>query len=86
MPWLLYGIEEPLHILLKNFSLQQAEKLWKTLQFGLLKQREVENNHRIPKRVGPNQLSMPAVLNELWCKIVQPILKALGYSVSHCLL
>jgi hypothetical protein len=83
---LIAGISEPVHILLEMFSLKQAEQLQKTLQFSILKQREVEDNHRMPQHIGPNQSSMLLVLNELWCKVVQPILKALGYSVRHCLL
>ncbi|KAF8810946.1 hypothetical protein BYT27DRAFT_7221749 [Phlegmacium glaucopus] len=73
--------EEPLHIPLENFSLVQAEQLQKTLQFGLLKQRKVEDHDRMPQRVSLHPSSMLVVLNELWCKVVQPILKALGYSV-----
>ncbi|KAF8810875.1 hypothetical protein BYT27DRAFT_7090903, partial [Phlegmacium glaucopus] len=74
------GILEPLHIPLENFSLVQAEQLQKTLQFGLLKQREVEDQDRMPLRVYLDPSSMLLVLNELWCNVVQPIFKALGYS------
>jgi hypothetical protein len=81
---LIAGIKEPVHIPLENFSLEQAKQLQKT-QFGLLRQRKVEDNHRMPQRVSPNQSSMLLVLNELWCKVIQPILKELGYSVRHCL-
>ncbi|KAF8813255.1 TPR-like protein [Phlegmacium glaucopus] len=76
---LIAGIEEPLHIPLERFSLEQAEQLQKTLQFGPLKQREVKDHDRLPQRFCPNPSSMSLVLNELWCKVVQPILKLLGY-------
>jgi tetratricopeptide (TPR) repeat protein len=79
------GIEEPLHIPLENFSLVQAEELQAILRFDLLKQREVEDQDRMPKRVRPHASSMLFVLKELWCKVVQPILEALGYSVRCCL-
>jgi hypothetical protein len=82
---LIAEIEEPLHILLEKFSLEQAEQLQKTLQFGLLKQREVENHDRMPLQVCIDPSSMLVVLDELWCKVVEPILKALGYSVRCCL-
>ena len=78
---LIAGIEEPLHIPLKDFSLAQAEELQKTLRFDLLKQRDVEDHDRMPQRVRLNPSSMPFVLKELWCKIVQPIFEALGYFV-----
>ncbi|KAF8960972.1 CHAT domain-containing protein [Flammula alnicola] len=74
------GIEEPLHIPLGNFSLLQAEQLQKTLQFNLLKQREVEDGDRAVRRYFRNPPSMSFVLKELWCKVVRPILEALGYS------
>ncbi|KAF8817644.1 hypothetical protein BYT27DRAFT_7247186 [Phlegmacium glaucopus] len=77
---LIAGISEPLHIPLEDFSLEQAVQLEKTLQFGLLKQREVEDHDRMPLRVCLDPSSMLLVLNELWCNVVQPILKALGYS------
>ncbi|KAF8817652.1 hypothetical protein BYT27DRAFT_7152779 [Phlegmacium glaucopus] len=77
---LIAGTSEPLHISLENFSLKQAEQLQKTLQFGLLKQREVEDHDRMALRVRLDSASMLLILNELWCKVVQPILKALGYS------
>ncbi|KAF8810864.1 hypothetical protein BYT27DRAFT_7253320 [Phlegmacium glaucopus] len=77
---LIAGIEEPLYIPLEKFSIEQAEQLQKTLQFGLLKQREVEDHDRMALRVRLDPSSMLLVLNELWCKVVQPILKALGYS------
>jgi hypothetical protein len=77
------GIEEPLHIPLEKFSLAQAEELQKTLRFDLLKQRDVEDHDRMPRRVRLNPSSMPFVLQELWYKVVQPILEALGYSVRH---
>lgn len=76
------GIEEPLHIPLENFSLVQAEELQEILRFDLLKQREVEDQDRMPRRVRPNPSSMLFVLNELWRKVVQPILEALGYSLN----
>ncbi|KAF8797480.1 hypothetical protein BYT27DRAFT_7179347 [Phlegmacium glaucopus] len=76
---LIAGIKEPLHISLEDFSLVQAEQLQRTLQSGLLKQREVEDHDRMPLRVRLDSSSMLLVLNELWCKLVQPILKALGY-------
>ena len=79
---LIAGIEEPLHIPLENFSLVQAEELQKTLRFDLLKQRDVEDQDRIPQRVRPNPSSMSFVLKELWCKLVRPIIEALGYSVG----
>ena len=81
---LIAGIKEPLHIPLENFTLEQAEELQKTLRFDLLKQRDVEDHDRIPQRVRLNPSSMPFVLEELWYKVVQPILEALGYSVRHC--
>ena len=80
------GIEEPLHIPLENFSLVKAEELQAILRFDLLKQREVDDQDRMPRRVRPNPSSMSFVLNELWCKVIQPILEALGYSVRCCLL
>jgi hypothetical protein len=83
---LISGIKEPVHVSLENFNLEQAEQLQKTLQFGLLKQREVEDHDRMPLRACLDPSSMSLVLNELWCKVVQPILKALGYSVRPCLL
>ena len=79
------GVEEPLHIPLENFSLVQAEELQEILRFDLLKQRELDDQDRMPRRVRPNPSSMSFVLNELWCKVVQPILVALGYSVRCCL-
>jgi tetratricopeptide (TPR) repeat protein len=79
---LIAGIKKPMHIPLENFSLEQAEELQKTLRFDLLKQREVEDQDRIPQRVRPNASSMSFVVKELWCKLVRPILEALGYSVS----
>ncbi|KAF8817645.1 hypothetical protein BYT27DRAFT_7125939 [Phlegmacium glaucopus] len=77
---LIAGISEPLHIPLEDFSLEQAVRLRKTLQFGLLKQREVEDHDRMALRVRIDSASMLLVLNELWCKLIQPILEALGYS------
>jgi hypothetical protein len=100
---LIAGIKEPVHIHLENFSLEQAEQLQNTLQFDLLKQREVEEQLQktlqsdLPKQtdvedqvrksrnVHHDPVSMLLVLNELWCKVVQPVLKALGYSVRCCL-
>ena len=80
------GICEPLHIPLKDFSFVEAEKLQKMLQFNVLKQGGVED----PGRAGgifPNNLApMSFILKELWQKIVQPILEALGYFVRCCLL
>jgi hypothetical protein len=81
---LIAEIEEPMQIPLENFSLEQAKQLQKTLQLDLLKQREVEDHDRMPWRVGQNPSSMLAILNEIWCKVVLPILNALGYSVRHC--
>ncbi|KAF8962051.1 CHAT domain-containing protein [Flammula alnicola] len=66
------GLEEPLHIPLEDFSLVQAERLQKTLQCDLLKQREVEDGDRTVRRY-----------SQLRSKVVQPILEALGYSVRH---
>ncbi|KAF8811437.1 hypothetical protein BYT27DRAFT_7134005 [Phlegmacium glaucopus] len=77
---LIAGIEEPLHISLEKFSLVQAEQLEKTLHFGLLKQREAEDHDRMALRIRLDSASMLLVLKELWCKVVEPILKALGYS------
>ncbi|KAF8810544.1 hypothetical protein BYT27DRAFT_7240700 [Phlegmacium glaucopus] len=48
---LIAGVEEPLHIPLENSSLEQAGQLQKTLQFGLLKEREVEDHDRMALRV-----------------------------------
>ena len=80
---LLAGIEVPLHIPLENFSFDQAEQLQKTLRFDVLKQREVENQDReIWRFAFGNGPSMAFVLKELWCKVVQPTLEVLGYSVS----
>ncbi|KAF8804474.1 hypothetical protein BYT27DRAFT_7340101 [Phlegmacium glaucopus] len=81
---LMAGMEEPLHIPLENFSLKEAERLQKTIQMKdydseRLKEPE-EDHHRLPLRVSPTSSSIPHVLNELWCKVVQPILEALGYS------
>ncbi|KAF8815511.1 hypothetical protein BYT27DRAFT_7155797 [Phlegmacium glaucopus] len=76
------GIKDPLHIPLENFSLEQAEHLQKTLGFDLLKQREVEAQDRMPQRVRPYSSSMSFILNELWCKVVQPIIEALRYSLN----
>ena len=78
---LIAGIEEPLHIPLDNFSLAKAEELQRSLQVDLLKQRETESQDRMPQRVQLCPSSMSFVLEELWYKVVQPILKALGYSV-----
>ena len=76
------GAKQPLHIPLTNFSFERAKDLQKTLQFDLRKQRDALDQDRIPKRVRLNPLSMAIVLKELWRDVVQPILEALGYSVS----
>ena len=81
---LIVGIEEPLHIPLDKFSLEQAEQLQKTLQFDLLKQQEVKDQDHMPQHVRHSLSSISFVLKELWCKVVQPILEALGYSVRCC--
>ena len=80
---LISGIEEPLHIPLKNFSLVEAEQLWSTLQSNLPNQQEVEDgDHAGHPCAFPNQSFMLFVLKELWDKVVYPVLEALGYSVS----
>ena len=75
---LIYNMK-PLHIPLENFSLKRAELLQMILQSELSK---------VPteptRRLQPNQSPMLTVLKELWCKVVQPILEALGYSVRCC--
>jgi len=63
----------------------EAEKLQETLQFEVLKQREVEDQ-RAGRIVPQNPAPMSFILKELWYKIVKPILEALGYSVRCCLL
>ena len=79
---LIAGIEEPLHIPLKDFSLFDAVKLWSRLQSNLPKQRQEENGDRAGHpRTFPN-LHFIFVLKELWEKVVHPVLKELGYSVS----
>jgi hypothetical protein len=69
---LISGIKEPVHIPLENFSLEQAEQLQNTLQFDLLKQQEVEDYDCMPLHVCHHPSSMLVVLNELWCKVIQP--------------
>ncbi|KDR76740.1 hypothetical protein GALMADRAFT_1328675 [Galerina marginata CBS 339.88] len=76
---LIAGLNEPLHIPLENFSLAKAEELRKSLQGNLPEQREMEDQDRMPKRVRLFPSSMSFVLKELWDKVVQPILEALGY-------
>ncbi|KAF8815812.1 hypothetical protein BYT27DRAFT_7238250 [Phlegmacium glaucopus] len=77
---LVSAIEEPIHIPLKEFSLTQAKQLQETLQFGPLRNREVEDLDRMPQRIGLYPSSISTVLKELWYKVVQPIFEALGYS------
>ncbi|KDR76746.1 hypothetical protein GALMADRAFT_1328691 [Galerina marginata CBS 339.88] len=77
---LMAGLDEPLHIPLKDFSLAEAEKLKHALQVDLLKQREVKDQDRGVRIVSENRISMAGILQALWYKVVQPILEALGYS------
>ena len=79
---LIYGIREPLHITLENFSLVQAEQLQKALQSNLLEQRDAGDGERAGHRARTNITLMEFVLKELWYKVIHPVLKALGYSVS----
>jgi len=83
---LIAGLEEPLHIPLKDFSLTQAEKLHKTLQSNVLDQREVKDRKRAGRIVFNNPAPMLFILKELWHNVVQPILTALGYPVRCHLL
>jgi len=75
------GTEGPLHIPLGNFSRVEAEKLCDRLQSDLLKQREAEDGDRASRRAGATPPSMAFVLKELWHKVVQPVLQAIGYPV-----
>ena len=79
---LIYGIREPLHITLENFSLVQAEQLQKALQSNLLEQRDAGDGERAGHRARTNITLMEFVLKELWYKVIHPVLEALGYSVS----
>ena len=80
---LIAGIDEPLHIPLENFSLIEAKKLWSKLHSNLPKQWEVEHgNHASRPCAFANLPFMPFILKELWDKVVHPVLKAIGYSVS----
>ncbi|KIM40791.1 hypothetical protein M413DRAFT_412983 [Hebeloma cylindrosporum] len=81
---LIAGIDEPLHISLKEFDRVEAQKLHATLQLELLTQREVKNGDRAGRRASASSPSMRFVLKELWCKVVQPVLEALGYSSASC--
>ena len=44
----------------------------------------MEDQDRSSRPIYRNPPSMSSVLNELWCKVVQPILEALEYSVRCC--
>jgi hypothetical protein len=79
---LISGVDEPLHIPLKNFSLVQAESLQERLRSDLLNQLEAEDKDRATYRISHNSpFSISLILEELWRKVVQPVLEALGYSV-----
>ena len=80
---LISGINKPLHIPLENFSLVEAMELQSRLQSNLLKQREAEDSdHAGRPRPFSHLPFMAFILKELWVKVVHPVLKALGYSVS----
>jgi tetratricopeptide (TPR) repeat protein len=79
---LIAGMMEPLHIPLENFHLVQAKELQKTLS-QLNSPWQHHRGGRKFQDVQPTS-SILFVLKELWCKLVQPILEALGYSVRHC--
>jgi len=80
---LIAGIEEVLPIPLEKFGFNEAKQLQRRLQSVLLEQREAEDGDRATFRLPLNApLSISVILEELWCKVVQPILTALGYSVS----
>jgi len=83
---LIATIEGPLHIPLKDFSLAQAEELQQTLQLNILEQRKVEDRERAACNFFDNPAPMSFILQELWHKIVQPILVALGYLVKVMLI
>ncbi|KJA22796.1 hypothetical protein HYPSUDRAFT_185851 [Hypholoma sublateritium FD-334 SS-4] len=70
------GSEEPLHILLKDFSLADAKKLQDILQFNITNKGRDEDRLGIRWRAQPD---IQFVLRELWCKVVKPILEALGF-------
>ena len=79
---------EPLHIFLENFSLKQAEILHDILQFAsdAIVVRDGRGT-RVDWERGPiDPPSLSFVLEELWRKVVKPILEALEYSVRCCLL
>ena len=73
-------IKEPLHIPLENFNLAEAGQLRETLQFDMNRGRKARLL-RVPSSDLP---PISFVLEKLWCKVVQPILEALGYSVRCC--
>ena len=78
---------EPLHILLENFSLKQAELLHETLQFAsdAIVVRDGRGTRVDSERSPIDPPSLSFVLEELWRKVVKPILEALGYTVRCCL-
>jgi hypothetical protein len=82
---LIAGIDEVLPVPLEKFGLNEAEQLQRRLQSVLLQpeQRQAEDGDRATFRLSLNApLSISVILEELWCKVVQPVLTALGYSVS----
>ncbi|KJA22791.1 hypothetical protein HYPSUDRAFT_138698 [Hypholoma sublateritium FD-334 SS-4] len=83
---LIPGADKPLHISLENFNIKDAETLQKNLQSGILKLRDIENIEIEAERLGarrkiPKTMQMSFILQELWSKVVQPILKALAYLI-----
>ena len=81
---LMAGASEPMHILLPNFSYQEAERLAKGLHGYPLRQR-VLSRIGIPlaDEDGPSlpNIDPAEVLSVLWSQVVCPILESLAFSV-----
>ncbi len=77
---LMSGAEKLLHIPLKDFHLFDVEKLQKNLE-NILQHWNVRLN--VQRNSHCAKLQMKDVLEQLWLKVVQPIIKALDYSVCH---
>ncbi|KJA14886.1 hypothetical protein HYPSUDRAFT_1070996, partial [Hypholoma sublateritium FD-334 SS-4] len=81
---LIAGAEEAVHIPLRKFSLADAENLQKILQVDILKQREASDEERLNAHRKKSNTVLPdmsCVLQELWLKVVKPILEALAYAL-----
>ena len=76
---LIAEIDEPLHIRLENFNLAQAGQLQEALQSDI-----VARSRKARPVPSSNSPPILLILKELWRKVVQPILEALGYSVRCC--